>query len=85
MLLLESLVDRMFSLECELRCAGEGDEIFKLKSLEFSFSVWNCTAHGVSMGCLAGENDMQFVLCYDSLHHERRTFVGKPCTVDASG
>jgi hypothetical protein len=79
---LESAANRLCA---EQLLSLTNEEQCEIKSVNFTFMVWDHTAHGVRMGCVrAGDaNEMVFVVSYDSAANGKRLFMGTPFCVDA--
>jgi hypothetical protein len=73
----ESLVNRVCSLQCDMLCMDE-----QFESVDFTFMLWDHTVHNVKMGYVGGGSELQFVLRYDSPVNGRRLFVGVPWLAD---
>ncbi len=80
--MLQSLVDRLCALQCDIMCAGGDGEQFDLESVNFTFLLWDHTACGVTTGCVGEGEKLVFLLRYDSPQNGRRLFVGTPWVAD---
>jgi hypothetical protein len=78
-MLLESLANRLCSLQCDMMCEDD----FELDSVNFTFMLWDHTARGVKMGCVGDGGELAFVMRYDSQHNGKRLFIGTPWLADA--
>lgn len=77
---LESAANRL----CAEQLLGlTNEEQCEIKSVNFTFMVWDHTAHGVRMGCVRGVDELVFVVSYDSSANGKRLFMGTPWCVDA--
>ena len=77
--MLESIANRLCSLQCDMLCMGGG---FDVETVGFKFMVWNHTAHNVKMGYVDDGVRSLFVVRYESPVHGRRLFVGAPWLID---
>jgi hypothetical protein len=83
MMQLESLANRLCSLQCDFMCVG-GDEQFELESVNFTFMLWDHKASGVKMGCVSGSDELVFVVQYESPMNGKRLFMGTPWLANGS-
>ena len=78
---LESLANRLCSLQCDMMCMG-GE--FDVESVNFTFMLWNHTAGKVKMGCMGDGDQWVFVVRYDSPLNGKRLFMGTPWLADCA-